>query len=448
MNFTPLPLIRVFLAADDEDDYKLVRALLAKSATTDYSLEWEANFEAALSRVHGFAHDIYLIVCRSGENNGLELIGEMIANGCREPIIGVTDQPGLESNVRAMNAGASDCLYKAQLQTPVLERAILRAIEGKRDESALAGIREEWECTLDAMCDLIMIIDRQFRIRRINKGMAERLGMRPDVLLGKVCHEVVHGLDSPPAYCPHVRVLKLGMEQFGEIYEKRLGGHLSVSASPCYDGQARLAGSILVVRDINILKTMEEKFRSVIERLEGRLAALAGELRTKAADIKEMDTAMKVLLRRRELDRKDVEESVAANITEALIPFLVRLKNTGLTKSQMACLDSIECRLKEIASPFLKEISQNGFGLTRTEVQIVSLLRVGKTSKEVAQILNVSINTVKFHRMNIRYKLGLSGRKSSLKVRLGENCKSMVLPYLFSILFLSFQDIASIVSAF
>ncbi|MGC8490421.1 MAG: LuxR C-terminal-related transcriptional regulator [Syntrophobacteraceae bacterium] len=448
MHFTPLPLIRVFLAADDEDDCKLVRALLAKSPTADYSLEWEASFEGFLSRVNGFAHDIYLIVCHSGKNNGLELIGKMIANGCRKPIIRVTDQPGHDSDVRAMNAGASGCLRKAQLQTRVLDRAILRAIEGKRDESAFAGIGEEWECTLDAMCDLIMIIDRQFRIRRINKGMAERLGMRPEVLLGKVCHEVVHGLDSPPAYCPHVRVLKLGMEQFGEVYEKRLGGHLSVSASPCYDGQGRLVGSILVIRDINISKAMEEKFRSVVERLEGRLAAQAGELRAKAAGIKEMDTAMKVLLRRRELDRKDVEESVAANITGALMPFLVRLKKTVLTKNQMACLDSIECGLKEIASPFLREISRNGFGLTPMEVQIVTLLRVGKTSKEVAQALNVSINTVKFHRMNIRRKLGLNGRKSSLKARLGLNCKSMVLPYLFSILFLSFQDIASIITAF
>ena len=177
------------------------------------------------------------------------------------------------------------------------------------------------------------------------------------------------------------------------------------------------------------------------KQLEGLVAAQSRELRAKTAGIEEMNTALKVLLRQREQDRNDVEESVAANIRGALIPFIRRLKNTVLNKNQVAYLDTIESRLKEIASPLLKELFQNKLGLTPTEAQIVSLLREGKTSKEIAQTLNVSINTVKFHRMNLRRKLGLNGRNNNLRAKLETVCKSMILPCLFPTLFLSLQDL-------
>ncbi len=441
MQSTSSPSVKVFLVADDEDDYKLIQALLSKSTIANYSLEREASFESALSRMNGFAHDIYLVDCHFGEKNGLELIMTMVGKGCRKPIILLTGQGSYELDVLAIKTGAPDYLDKADLKAPVLDRAIRHAMERKRVESAIAGAKKQWEYTFDAMPDLIMIVDRQYRLRRVNKAMAERLGTQPGRLIGKVCYEVVHGLDSPPEFCPHAQLLKQGVQQFIEMYEKNLGGYFSVSVSPYYDEQSRLVGSILVARDINIFKTLEEKFHSMNKQLEGLVAAQSRELRAKTAGIEEMNTALKVLLRQREQDRNDVEESVAANIRGALIPFIRRLKNTVLNKNQVAYLDTIESRLKEIASPLLKELFQNKLGLTPTEAQIVSLLREGKTSKEIAQTLNVSINTVKFHRMNLRRKLGLNGRNNNLRAKLETVCKSMILPCLFPTLFLSLQDL-------
>jgi DNA-binding CsgD family transcriptional regulator len=56
--------------------------------------------------------------------------------------------------------------------------------------------------------------------------------------------------------------------------------------------------------------------------------------------------------------------------------------------------------------------------LTKKEVQIAVLVRDGKTSKEIAEIVNVSKSDVDFHRGKLREKLGLKNQKGSLTVLL------------------------------
>jgi DNA-binding CsgD family transcriptional regulator len=56
--------------------------------------------------------------------------------------------------------------------------------------------------------------------------------------------------------------------------------------------------------------------------------------------------------------------------------------------------------------------------LTITENQVADLIKHGKTSKEIATMLNVSTAAVSFHRNNIRKKLGLSNKKIRLAAHL------------------------------
>jgi hypothetical protein len=45
------------------------------------------------------------------------------------------------------------------------------------------------------------------RLRRVNVALAEQLGATPRDLVGKLCYEVIHGLNYPPDYCPHASVM-------------------------------------------------------------------------------------------------------------------------------------------------------------------------------------------------------------------------------------------------
>jgi PAS domain S-box-containing protein len=156
---------------------------------------------------------------------------------------------------------------------------ILRDVtEKRRIEKAIERAKREWEHTFDAVPDLVAILDEEYRIVRLNKPMADRLGLDIRSAVGMVCHEVVHGTSAPPPFCPHRRLREDGQEHAVEIYEPRLGGTFMVSASPIYDEQGKLMGSVHVARDVTDRKIAEEELRRARDELEARVEERTAEL--------------------------------------------------------------------------------------------------------------------------------------------------------------------------
>jgi DNA-binding CsgD family transcriptional regulator len=58
--------------------------------------------------------------------------------------------------------------------------------------------------------------------------------------------------------------------------------------------------------------------------------------------------------------------------------------------------------------------------LTPREIQIANFVKEGKTSKEIADIMNVSKSAVDVHRYRLRDKLGLNNQKANLKSHLAQ----------------------------
>ena len=66
----------------------------------------------------------------------------------------------------------------------------------------------------------------------------------------------------------------------------------------------------------------------------------------------------------------------------------------------------------------MRGLSQMRANLSHMEIQIANLIKAEKDSKEIADILGVSVNTVTTHRYHLRTKLGLKGKKVTLKSHL------------------------------
>ena len=140
--------------------------------------------------------------------------------------------------------------------------------ERKQAEEAALRAKETWERTFEAVPDLIAILDQRYRIVRANRAMAQRLGVTPDECIGKICYEVVHGLDCPPEFCPHAPSLADGREHTAEVHEPRIGGEFIVTVTPLADEQGRRLGSVHVARDITERKRAEEVVRRHREDLD------------------------------------------------------------------------------------------------------------------------------------------------------------------------------------
>jgi light-regulated signal transduction histidine kinase (bacteriophytochrome) len=138
-------LLKVLLVDDDEDDYIITEELLDQAEICRFQLDWIETYEKAIKIILKQKHDVYLFDYRLGADNGLELLREVLALGCQKPIILLTGLGDHEIDQEAMRLGASDYLVKGQINTPLLERAILHALERKEAELKQAELLLELE---------------------------------------------------------------------------------------------------------------------------------------------------------------------------------------------------------------------------------------------------------------------------------------------------------------
>ena len=98
--------------------------------------------------------------------------------------------------------------------------------------------------------------------------------------------------------------------------------------------------------------------------------------------------------------------------------YVEELKKTQLTAKQLLYIETIENNLNDIISPFLRNLTLKDFNLTPKELQVAHLVKEGKTTKQISDIINISTVAIDFHRNNIRKKMGLNKKKTNLRSHL------------------------------
>jgi len=142
------------------------------------------------------------------------------------------------------------------------------------------------------------------------------------------------------------------------------------------------------------------------------------ELEIKTNSLEEVNAALRVLLERRDKDKTEIEEKVLFNVKELVVPFLERLKKSQLDPKQLSYIDILETNLSNIISPFSHTLSTKYLSLTPTEIHVANLIKEGKTTKEIGEVMVLSPRTIETHRKNMRRKLGLEKKKGNLRSRL------------------------------
>ena len=137
--------LRVLIADDDEDDYIIARDLLMRIERPRFQLDWTPSYEGALQAIEQNQHDVYLFDYHLGHADGLQLLREALARGCKAPIILLTGNDNWEIDVEAMKAGAADFLVKGHLDARLLERSIRYALERTRAQADLMEHAHEIE---------------------------------------------------------------------------------------------------------------------------------------------------------------------------------------------------------------------------------------------------------------------------------------------------------------
>jgi PAS domain S-box-containing protein len=156
------------------------------------------------------------------------------------------------------------------------------------------------------------------------------------------------------------------------------------------------------------LQFFEGTVRDITERKR-----MQADIENKSRSLEETNAALRVLLKHRERDNEELEEKILVNIRELVIPYIERLKASPT--HDRIIVDIVEANLNDILSPFIRVMTARYGNFTPKEIQVVNLMKKGKTTKEISQILNLSPRTIDIHRASIRRKLMIVHKKVNLQ---------------------------------
>jgi PAS domain S-box-containing protein len=282
--------------------------------------------------------------------------------------------------------------------------------ERRRAEEAMRQSEQKYRELFENANDIIFILDFKGKILSCNDAASRTYGYEPGRMLGLNLETL---LDRN--YLPVVR----------KLFRRKLG-NMDVPNPLEFLTYTRTGEAVWVevnargIREKGILVAIHGIARNITERkrMEEALKKREQELGEKSRNLEDANTALKVLLKRREDDKSELEEKVICNVRELILPYIENLKITRVDSHQLNQLSILERNTSEIISPFLRTLSTKYPNLTPMEIKVINFIREGRTTKEMAELLNVSARTVEVHRDNIRKKLGLRNKKANLKSHL------------------------------
>lgn len=277
----------------------------------------------------------------------------------------------------------------------------------RKAEAALRESEKQYWELFENASDVIFILDLEGRILSCNAAAARTYGYPRELFETMNIEAILYAEDIPLARDFLLQRIVNGDHQspqeFRTLTREGETVWLEVNAR-IVEKECRRRVIHGIARNITERKKMEE----ALKRRER-------ELEEKSRNLEDANTALKVLLKRRDEDRVELEDKVHHNIRELILPYIENLKASPLNAHQANQLAILERNIDEITSPFLRTLYHRHPGLTPMELKIVTLIKEGRSTKEMAELLNVSPRTVDVHRINIRRKVGLKQRKANLR---------------------------------
>lgn len=250
-------------------------------------------------------------------------------------------------------------------------------------------------------------VDLAGNITGFDQRMLEILGYRAETLMG-MGHRAL--MDSATA--------RMAFKTFHQVYlsgKSTRGHHWKLIRE---DGSTRAVKvSVMLIRDNNGIP--QGFVGSVRDQTEHRqMTKIVNGNETPIGDgerrCKEMQTALRVLMKNQEDLQEELAESMLTQVKTTVLPHIEWLLGKKLSSNARARVLLVQSNLKNLMSPFARKMTSAYYNLTRTELEVADLVRYGRSNKEIAAILGLSLKTVETHRNKIRRKLGINHTKINL----------------------------------
>ena len=298
---------KILLVDDDEDEYLLTRSIISKFKHCMASLDWVNDFSEGVKALEENHYDAALIDYDLGPQTGIELIKKLSSRNFSAPLILYTGRGSYETDIEAMQAGATLYINKGEATPLLLERLIRYAIQLKKTETALRQARDEAERRAGEAEDGRRVLNSILSCIPEGIAISENAGGEISMIseYGKAQLHQLSGngqenpsairLESWPVYYPGgdirvpiqdlpiVRAAALGEEVKNEklVLKGADGAQISIlcNAGPIIDGSGKVTGGVITWQDITEqirsrkeLETNHALFAAVLKQMPSGVA--------------------------------------------------------------------------------------------------------------------------------------------------------------------------------
>ena len=265
--------IKVLLIEDNQGDARLIREMLAEASRVNFDLQCAERVSTGIKHLSGDGINVILLDLKLPDSSGIDTVIRVRERASPIPIIVLTGTLDESLGIEAVHEGAQDYLLKDKLDSSLLERSILYAIQRKKAEEELfvktALLEAESETTIDG----ILVVDSRGKSILSNKRFAEMWNI-PQKLLDtrddeKMLHYVLRQLEDPDKFLEKVRYLYSHRdEKSRDEIEFKDGKVFDRYSSPLVDSRGKYHGRVWYFRDITNRKRVEEELKDTCEKLK------------------------------------------------------------------------------------------------------------------------------------------------------------------------------------
>ena len=256
----------------------------------------------------------------------------------------------------------------------------------------------------DNKSESVLFIDSNFAIRRFNRVFADFAArytkVSPESARGALYWDFIRGSRNQVESmfmaardsCTPVSLFDFklrvapGSQKIDTYWDSQISPVINISGA--------VQGLLVVADDLTPAKYQEPQSAEEIAQLKGTI---------------------RTLLTLREEDKKLLEQNMSFNIKRLIMPLLSSIDMRGFSPEQKKLIVTIKSNLDRVISPFSRCLSSPEYNLSAREIQVANLISEGLSTKDIAEILNLSSGSIDSHRNNIRKKLGLNKKKISLQ---------------------------------
>ncbi|MBW1991316.1 MAG: PAS domain S-box protein [Deltaproteobacteria bacterium] len=164
----------------------------------------------------------------------------------------------LSRAVAAYNAGDLDYRLSGLVTQELAQLAeTLNRMAASLQENTIS--KDEWETTFDIIPDLIMVMDTDQRLVRLNQAAAAYLGISPEEACGRPCRELMAQLAETQRFFPNSPDNSRQVRDRQEFYWEDQGRIFLGSLNLLHSRAGKITGAVLVARDITAFRQMQRE---------------------------------------------------------------------------------------------------------------------------------------------------------------------------------------------